>query len=199
MAPNQRLTYGIIAVVFIAIALAIIVFVPRGESGPNPVVVLETSMGTIKIELDREKAPVTVDNFLKYVDSKHYDGTIFHRVIPDFMIQGGGFEPGLRPKRSKFDPIRNEASNGLSNKQGTIAMARTNDPNSATDQFFINTADNSSKLDRTSRNAGYAVFGKVTEGLDVALKIEAVRTESAGGHDDVPIQDVVIKSIRRAE
>lgn len=199
MAPNQRLTYGIIAVVFIAIALAIIVFVPRGESGPNPVVVLETSMGTIKIELDREKAPVTVDNFLKYVDSKHYDGTIFHRVIPDFMIQGGGFEPGLRPKRSKFDPIRNEAGNGLSNKQGTIAMARTDDPNSATDQFFINTTDNSSKLDRTSRSAGYAVFGKVTNGMDVALKIEAVRTHSAAGHDDVPVQDVIVKSIRRAE
>jgi cyclophilin family peptidyl-prolyl cis-trans isomerase len=184
------------------IALAIIVLGLSGcggPAGPNPVVVIETSMGAIKIELNQEKAPITVENFLKYVDAKHYDGTIFHRVIPDFMIQGGGFEPGLKPKRLKFDPIRNEADNGLSNVRGTIAMARTNDPNSATDQFFINAVDNSRKLDRTSRSAGYAVFGKVIDGMDIVNEIIAVKTESKGDHDDVPVKDVLIKSIRRAE
>ncbi len=156
-------------------------------------------MGPIKIELNQEKAPITVENFLKYVDTNHFDGTIFHRVIPDFMIQGGGFEPGLRPKASKFRSIRNEADNGLSNARGTIAMARTDDPHSATDQFFINSVDNGRKLDRKGNNAGYAVFGKVIEGLDVLDKISAVKTDSAGGHDDVPVKNVMLKSVRRVE
>lgn len=167
-------------------------------SGPNPVVVMETSMGTVKIELYQDKAPITVENFLAYVDSKHYDGTIFHRVIRDFMIQGGGFEPGLKPKRTKRDSIRNEAGNRVSNERGTLAMARTDDPDSATDQFFINVVDNPN-LDRKGRSAGYAVFGKVIEGMDVVDKIRIVETGNAMGHEDVPTKDVIIKSIRRVE
>jgi cyclophilin family peptidyl-prolyl cis-trans isomerase len=170
-----------------------------GPSGSNSQVVMETSIGTIKIELFGEKAPISVENFLKYVDAKHYDGTIFHRVIPDFMIQGGGFEPGLREKRSKFGPIRNEAGNGLSNVRGSLAMARTDDPHSATDQFFINVENNIRGLDRKASSAGYAVFGKVIDGMDVVDKIKMVRTGTMMGQKDVPVQDVMIKSIRRVE
>ena len=158
---------------------------------------METSMGTIKIELNAAKAPITVENFLKYVDDKHYDGTIFHRVIADFMIQGGGFQPGLREKRTR-DPIKNESGNGLSNERGAIAMARTNDPDSATAQFFINVKDNPG-LDRARARdgVGYAVFGRVIDGMDVVDKIRRVETESRGGHDDVPVKDVIIRSVRR--
>jgi len=170
-----------------------------GPTGPNPIVVMETSMGTVKIELYQDKSPITVANFLKYVDDKHYDGTIFHRVIEDFMIQGGGFTPGLKEKASKYPPIRNEAENRVSNLRKTIAMARTNDPDSATDQFFINVVNNSTKLDVTRGNAGYAVFGIVIEGMDVVDEIRRVKTGSVGGHDDVPRTDVLIKSIRRVE
>jgi peptidyl-prolyl cis-trans isomerase B (cyclophilin B) len=171
-----------------------------GSDKDNPIVVMETSRGTIKIELFRKKAPITVENFLKYVDAKHYDGTIFHRVIADFMIQGGGFEPGMSQKGSRFAAIKNEATNGLSNERGTIAMARTNDPNSATDQFFINVQDNAAKgLDPSPGNAGYAVFAKVTEGMKVVDQIRHVKTGSASGHKDVPLEDVIIKSIRRVE
>jgi peptidyl-prolyl cis-trans isomerase B (cyclophilin B) len=168
-------------------------------AGPNPVVLIDTSMGKIKVELYEDKAPITVKNFLRYVDEKHYDGTIFHRVISDFMIQGGGFEPGMEEKRP-HDPITNEASNGVLNKRGTIAMARTNDPNSATDQFFINVKDNPG-LDRVNdpKRVGYAVFGKVVEGMDVVDKIRGVETAKRGPHGDVPVEDVVIKSIRRVE
>jgi len=163
----------------------------------NPVVVMETSMGTIKIELFEDKAPITVKNFLSYVDDKHYDNTIFHRVISDFMIQGGGFEPGLKQKKTK-DPIKNEAGNGVSNKKYTIAMARTNDPDSATAQFFINVKDNGF-LDRNEDSAGYAVFGKVIDGADVVDKIKEVKTGNKGGHQNVPVEDVIIKSVRRAD
>ena len=165
----------------------------------NPVVVMETSMGTIKIELFEDKAPITVKNFLSYVDDKHYDNTIFHRVISDFMIQGGGFEPGLKQKKTK-DPIKNEAGNGVSNKKYTIAMARTNDPDSATAQFFINVKDNKF-LDKAQAQdgVGYCVFGKVTEGLDVVDKIKEVKTGNKGGHQNVPVEDVIIKSVRRAD
>jgi peptidyl-prolyl cis-trans isomerase B (cyclophilin B) len=163
------------------------------------VVVMETSMGTIKLELDGGKAPITVKNFLSYVDEGFYDGTIFHRVISDFMIQGGGFEPGMREKKKLRWPIKNEASNGLSNKRGTIAMARTNDPDSATAQFFINVVDNGAKLDKSGRNAGYCVFGKVIDGMGVVDRIKDVATRSRPPHDDVPVDDVIIKSIRRAE
>lgn len=166
----------------------------------NPKVVMETSMGTVTIELYMDKSPRTVRNFLAYVDEKHYDGTIFHRVIADFMIQGGGFEPGMVPKGSKRPPVINEAGNGLSNERGTIAMARTNDPDSATDQFFINVLDNKRRgLDRTPNSAGYAVFGKVIDGMKVVDEIRFVKTGSARGHDDVPRENVLIKSIRRLE
>jgi peptidyl-prolyl cis-trans isomerase B (cyclophilin B) len=168
------------------------------STGPNPVVVMETSMGTIKIELYQDKAPITVANFLNYVDKKFYDGTIFHRVIEDFMIQGGGFEPGLKEKKTGAS-IRNEAYNGLSNVRGTIAMARTNVPDSATAQFFINVEDNSKKLDRahTPDKVGYAVFGKVIEGMDVVDAIREVKTGNKAGHENVPLKDVIIKSVRR--
>ena len=152
-----------------------------------------TSLGTITIALDAEKAPVSVKNFLGYVRSGHYDGTVFHRVIKGFMIQGGGFEPGMKQK-STGAPITNEANNGLRNRHYTIAMARTSDPHSATAQFFINTADNDF-LDHTAPSAqgwGYAVFGKVVEGTDVVDAIEKVRTGRSGFHNDVPLENVVI-------
>jgi cyclophilin family peptidyl-prolyl cis-trans isomerase len=173
----------------------------------NPVVVMETSLGTIKIELFEDKSPITVKNFLSYVDDKFYDGTVFHRVIPDFMVQGGGFESGMKQKKTK-DPIKNESGNGLSNTAGTLAMARTNDPNSATSQFFINVGDNS-RLDKFG--GGYCVFGKVIDGMDVVNKIKGVKTgtkkqkievdgkEVEVPHQNVPVDDVVIKSVKRAD
>jgi cyclophilin family peptidyl-prolyl cis-trans isomerase len=161
----------------------------------HPVVVLDTTAGEITIELDREKAPITVDNFLKYVDGKFYDGLIFHRVIPGFMIQGGGFDGQIQEKQEgKRASIRLEAGNGLSNARGTIAMARTNDPNSATSQFFINHADNP-RLD--TAGGGYAVFGKVTAGMDAVDKIAGGRTTVRNGMRDVPVDPPVIKSARR--
>jgi len=166
----------------------------RGDDTKKPVVIMETSAGTIKIELNEEKSPITVKNFLQYVDDKHYDGTVFHRVIADFMIQGGGFTPGMKEEKQTRKPIKNEMPNGLSNERGTISMARLPDPDTATAQFFINTVDNS-RLDR----ARYCVFGKVVEGLDVVDKIRRVKTASKGVHDDVPVDDVVIKSVRRAK
>ena len=153
-------------------------------------VVLETSMGNIEIELNRAKAPVTVENFVTYVKSSQYDGTVFHRVIKSFMIQGGGFTAAGSEKPVRA-PIKLESNNGLKNTQGAIAMARTNNPNSATSQFFISTVDNSF-LDYTPNNPGYAVFGKVTSGMDVVKKIEAVQTSSHGNYDDWPVQDVTI-------
>ncbi len=159
----------------------------------KPVVVIETSLGNITVELNREKAPITVENFLKYVDAGFYNGTIFHRVIPGFMIQGGGMTPDMREKPTN-PAIKNESGNGLSNARGTIAMARTNDPNSATSQFFINVADNK-QLD--SFGGGYAVFGKVIDGMDVVDKIVNVRTTNKGPHQDVPAESITIKSIKR--
>jgi peptidyl-prolyl cis-trans isomerase B (cyclophilin B) len=162
-----------------------------------PRVVMETNMGKVTIELFEDKAPATVKNFLKYVDDKHYDGTIFHRVIADFMIQGGGFEAGLKEKKTR-EPVKNEAGNGVSNERGTIAMARTSDPDSATAQFYINVVDNGKSLDRRPGSAGYTVFGKVVEGMDMVDKIRRAETRSVGPHGNVPVNDVVIKSIRRA-
>lgn len=159
-----------------------------------------TSKGVIKLELDAEKAPITVANFLEYVKSGHFEGTIFHRVIPGFVIQGGGLQSGMREKPTNA-PIENEADNGLKNLTGTICMARTNDPHSATSQFFINLKDNSF-LDHTGKNAqgwGYAVFGKVTEGMDVVEAIAAVRTGNAGYHQDVPVEDIVIEKVSLSE
>jgi peptidyl-prolyl cis-trans isomerase B (cyclophilin B) len=161
---------------------------------PGTFVVMETSLGSIKLELDDQKAPVTVQNFLSYVDDQFYDGTVFHRVIPDFMIQGGGFEPGMKQKKTKA-AIKNESPNGLSNTRGSIAMARLPDPDSATAQFFINVVDNARSLDKPR----YCVFGKVVEGMDVVDKIKAVATGRRGPHENVPEQDVVITSVRRAE
>ena len=154
---------------------------------------LDTSQGTIRLELDDEKAPVTVKNFLTNVENGHYDGTVFHRVIKGFMVQGGGFEPGMQQKPTG-NAIRNEASNGLKNAKYTVAMARTSDPHSATAQFFINAADNAF-LDfksETGSGWGYAVFGKVVKGSEVIDAIEQVRTGNRGGHSDVPLDDVTI-------
>lgn len=155
---------------------------------------LQTNHGAIIIELDADKAPKTVENFLSYVRKGHYDNTIFHRVIKNFMIQGGGFEPGMKQKPTD-DPIDNEAGNGLKNDRYTVAMARTNAPHSATAQFFINVVDNDflNFTSPTPQGFGYAVFGKVVEGTDVVDKIKGVRTGSAGFHQDVPLEDVVIE------
>jgi cyclophilin family peptidyl-prolyl cis-trans isomerase len=161
-------------------------------------VVIETSLGNMSVELDGDNAPLTVKNFLDYVEDKFYDGTIFHRVIANFMVQGGGFDPGMKQKKTK-PTIVNESSNGLQNKRGTLAMARTNAPNSATSQFFINVKDNGFLDKAQAQDAvGYCVFGRVTEGLDVLDKIKAVPTGTRGGHGDVPNKDVVILSVRRA-
>ncbi len=154
---------------------------------------MDTSAGTLRIELDDVAAPESTANFLAYVKAGHYDGTVFHRVIKGFMIQGGGFEPGMKQKGT-LAPIRNEASNGLKNKHYTLAMARTSDPHSATAQFFINTTDNGF-LDFKSESAqgwGYAVFGKVVAGTEIVDAIEKVKTGRKGFHDDVPLEDVVI-------
>jgi len=162
--------------------------------GPKKVK-LETTMGDIVIELDEDKAPVTVANFLKYVEDSFYDGTIFHRVINKFMIQGGGLTADMQKKPTR-PPIVNEASNGLKNNRGTIAMARMPNPNSATSQFYINQADNNPLNFIEGRNPGYAVFGKVIEGLDVVDKIANVKTTTRNGKRDVPVEPVIIKSAK---
>ena len=167
--------------------------------GPDPVVKLETSMGDILVRLDARKAPMTTANFLEYVKAGQYDGTIFHRVIKDFMIQGGGMTASLREKTTRA-PIKNEADNGLRNRKYTIAMARTNDPHSATSQFFINLVDNSF-LDYRGpdpRTFGYAVFGRVTDGMDVVDRIAKVKTGFAGPHQNVPEEPIVIKKVHVA-
>ncbi|MCC5879537.1 MAG: peptidylprolyl isomerase [Idiomarina sp.] len=161
-------------------------------------VTLTTNFGDIKIRLFDDKAPATVENFLQYVDSGFYDNTIFHRVIDGFMVQGGGFTPGMEQKESG-EPIKNEANNGLSNKRGTLAMARTNDPHSATAQFFINVKDNDF-LDFQAENMhgfGYCVFAEVVEGMDVVDTIKGVKTGTAGFHQDVPAEDVVLEKASR--
>ena len=172
----------------------------QAKEGGNPVVLMKTNMGDVKIELDKAKAPVTVDNFLVYVNDKFYDGTIFHRVIPAFMIQGGGFDKDMNQKKTKA-PIKNEAGNGLKNVTGTIAMARTSDPNSATAQFFIKTKDNAflDHKNDTPQGYGYAVFGTVVDGMDVVKKIEQVKTTTRPPYENVPAPPVVIESIRVVE
>jgi peptidyl-prolyl cis-trans isomerase A (cyclophilin A) len=191
-----------------AVVLAFAVSTAAAASGPAgsvsaaagkaPVVVMKTSLGEIRIELNPEKAPISVANFLGYVNKKFYDGTIFHRVIATFMIQGGGFgTDGV--KKTAGAPIKNEASNGLKNVRGSIAMARTADPNSATCQFFINVADNPGLDYPKPDGAGYAVFGQVTAGMDVVDKIKAVQTGQKYGMGDVPLTNVVIESVRVVE
>ncbi len=164
------------------------------RKGGKPVVNLETSLGVVKVELYPDKAPVSVKNFLTYVKEGHYDGLIFHRVIRDFMVQGGGFTKEMKERTAKHPPIKNEAGNGLKNNRGTIAMARTGEVNSGTAQFFINTVNNAGldHKDDSVKGFGYAVFGKVTDGMDVVDKIEGVKTKPG----DVPVEPVVIKSVK---
>lgn len=159
-----------------------------------PQVAFETNMGRIVLELNSEKAPATVENFIQYVQSGHYDGLIFHRVIDNFMIQGGGFDKDMK-QRSTRAPIQNEADNGLTNDVGTVAMARTNDPHSASAQFFINVKNNAflNHSSKTMQGWGYAVFGRVVEGMDVINQIKGVRTGNAAGHGDVPVSPIIIE------
>ena len=176
----------------IGLAIGLIVSVSQVFANTN--MLIKTNLGNINIELFDDKAPISTQNFKSYVNSQFYNGTIFHRVIPGFMIQGGGFNEKMQEKTNKA-PIQNEASNGLKNALGTLAMARTNDPNSATSQFFINVANNDF-LNKAPGNPGYAVFGKVTQGLDVLDKIVKVPTATNGMHQDVPLQAVKIISIQ---
>jgi cyclophilin family peptidyl-prolyl cis-trans isomerase len=183
----------------IGAVLALLVSVSAGAA--NPQVEIKTSLGAIVVELDPAGAPLTVKNFLEYVKARHYDGTIFHRVMPGFMIQGGGFTPEFNEK-STGKPVRNEAANGIPNTAGTIAMARTSDPHSATTQFFINVADNRMLNFRfpTAEGYGYAVFGKVVKGMDVVNRIVKVPTgPGPAPHQNVPVEPVIIKSIRVVE
>jgi cyclophilin family peptidyl-prolyl cis-trans isomerase len=166
----------------------------------NPVVQFDTSLGSFTLELDAAKAPVTVENFLQYVKSGFYNGTIFHRVIPRFMVQGGGFDMAMRQKQTK-PTIRNEAGNGLKNLRGTVAMARTSDIHSATAQFFVNVVDNAFLDHQSDRpdEFGYCVFGKVTQGMDVVDKIVAVPTRTASGHENVPNPPVLVRKAALSE
>jgi cyclophilin family peptidyl-prolyl cis-trans isomerase len=157
----------------------------------------ETNLGDFTIELFEEKAPLSVANFLQYIDDGHFDGTIFHRIVPGFVIQGGGFTENMTQKKTQ-PPVKNEADNGLKNSRGTLSMARTNDINSATSQFFVNLKDNDF-LDHSRGNFGYAVFARVTDGMDVVDKIAAVKTGRKGGFDDVPVEPIVMKSVKRTD
>ncbi len=161
-------------------------------------IILNTNKGTIIVELDSDKAPATCENFLSYLDSGHYNGTVFHRVIPSFMVQGGGFSEDMQQKPTN-KPVDNEADNGLLNDTGTLAMARTADPHSATSQFFINVNDNSflNHTEKSPNGWGYCVFGKVVEGMDVVMEMSTVPTGNMGGHGDVPVEPLVIESAVR--
>ena len=196
----------LLALAFVLAQAATPVAPPPAPSAPpaptGPVVALEvaqgrTAFGTITIELKPEKAPISVRNFLKYVRSGHYEGTVFHRVIPGFMVQGGGFTPDLEEKPNQ-GPIKSEARNGLRNSRGTLAMARTNDPDSADSQFFVNLRDNH-RLDYGIGGAGYTVFGRVLEGMEVVDRIAMVPTSSRGPHQNVPQMAVVIKKAREVQ
>ena len=183
------------------VTILLSLFVSTAVIAADPQVELKTSAGTIVIELYPDKAPLTVDNFLQYVKDRHYDGTVFHRVIPGFMIQGGGFDPDFSEKPAR-KPVRNEAANGLRNETGTIAMARTPDPHSATAQFFINVANNESLDFRfpTQEGYGYCVFGKVVKGMDVVYRIVKVQTgPGPAGHQNVPVKPVIIEQARVVE
>ena len=183
----KKLTLGACALLFTSHLLA----------ADNPRVLLATSLGEIEIELNEEKAPISVKNFLEYVDSGFYDGTVFHRVIPGFMVQGGGFTAEMEQKKTR-EPIPNEAQNGLKNETGTLAMARTSNPHSATAQFFINVSNNEflNFTGPTQQGFGYCVFGRVTQGMDVVNKIVAVPTGNRSGHQNVPLKPIIIQSMR---
>ena len=173
----------------------------KAKEKGNPMVILTTTMGDIKVELYPDKAPITVKNFLDYAKAGYYDGTTFHRVIPNFMVQGGGITPDMQDKTAgRMAAIKNESSNGLKNEVGTLAMARTSAPDSATSQFFINVANNEFlNKEKAQDKVGYAVFGKVVEGMDVVDKIRHVPTATRGDHENVPKEDVLITSARRVE
>ncbi|HEX9022512.1 MAG TPA: peptidylprolyl isomerase [Geobacteraceae bacterium] len=183
-----------VAAVFLCLCGGAVTALAAGSAAKNPVVLMKTSMGDVKIQLDPTKAPITVKNFLEYVKSGFYAGTIFHRVIPGFMIQGGGFTSDMQEKQTK-SPIRNEAGNGLKNDRGTIAMARTGDPDSATAQFFINVVNNNGLNRPAPDGFGYAVFGRVIAGMDAVDRIAKVKTVMRMGMQDVPEAPVVIKSV----
>jgi cyclophilin family peptidyl-prolyl cis-trans isomerase len=190
---ESHMTLKVLAICFVCLA----VMAAGSARAANPVVVMDTSMGTIKIELYEDKAPITVKNFLGYVEDKFYDGLVFHRIMDGFMIQGGGMEPGGKKKKTK-DPIKNEAANGLKNQRGTIAMARTREPDTATSQFFINHGDNKG-LDKENdpKGFGYCVFGRVIDGMDVVDKIAKVEVgPSEQGENSVPKKEITIKSVR---
>ena len=194
MSKNQILSR---ALRLLMLPMAFAVCALPAAAAENPTAVIETSKGNVQIELFAEQAPATVANFINYANSGFYDGTIFHRVISHFMIQGGGFTPAME-KKPTGEPIANEANNGLSNKRGTLAMARTNDPHSATAQFFINVQDNIN-LDHTGQTSpggwGYAVFGRVTAGMEVVDDIRFVETTRVGPYSDVPVEPVIIEHI----
>lgn len=174
---------------------------PEESTTENPTVILHTNYGAITLELFEDQAPQSVANFIQYARDGHYDGTLFHRVIPNFMIQGGGFDTDFQQKPTR-EPIENEADNGLANERGTLAMARTNDPHSATSQFFINVTDNEFLNHRSTASGqtwGYAVFGRVADGMDVVDAIRAVDTGRRGMHQDVPVEDVIIERVEIPE
>ncbi|MEX1196942.1 MAG: peptidylprolyl isomerase [Pseudohongiellaceae bacterium] len=181
---------------FAALLLSMLFSITHAADSDNPMVAMETTHGTITIELWADRAPVTVENFLRYVDNGLYDGLIFHRVIPGFMIQGGGLDADM-VELSGYPPIENEADNGAANSRATLAMARTRDIDSATSQFFINLTDNDFLNHSGPSNFGYAVFGEVVEGMDVVDEIAGVQTTSRRGHQDVPLEPVVIESAQR--
>ncbi len=194
-----------IGVVLAAIVLLVLFPNPKGEApmndtnADNPIVLFETTMGQIKIELDMQNAPDSSENFLAYVDDGYFVGTTFHRIIPNFMVQGGGITEDMADKPSKHAPINNEANNGLKNDRGTLAMARTGDPHSATSQFFINHADNAflNFTAESQQGWGYAVFGKVVEGMDVVDAMAKVATGNKGGHQNVPLEPITITAVSR--
>lgn len=195
---TRVITIGLLAIAAASVFQSALAREKKMAENKNPKVVMETSEGKIVIELWADKAPVTVKNFLRYADEEFYDGTIFHRVIGNFMIQGGGMTADMQRKHT-HEPITNEAAAALKNDRGTIAMARTSEVNSATSQFFINVVDNNflNHRDNSAHGFGYAVFGKVVDGMDVVDKIKQVKTTSVGPFRDVPAQAVVINSIRR--
>ena len=201
------MTKTLLPVGVVLAAILSLVFFPNIKGGTpmneptadKPIVLFETTMGQIKIELDMQNAPVSSENFLAYVDDGYFVGTTFHRIIPNFMVQGGGITEDMLDKPSKHAPINNEANNGLKNDRGTLAMARTGDPHSATSQFFINHADNAF-LNCTSESQqgwGYAVFGKVVEGMDVVDAMTQVATGNKGGHQNVPLEPIAITAVSR--
>lgn len=194
MSRRRSMTYPLLGIATLFGLSALMMSDKATAADAKPVVVLETSLGPITIELDPAKAPITVENFLKYVDDGFYTNLIFHRVISDFMIQGGGMDDQLNEKQTRA-PIKNESGNGLSNTRGTIAMARTNDPNSATAQFYINLFDKNRMLD--TAGGGYTVFGKVIAGMEVVDAIAKVPTGVKNGMEDVPVKPVYIKSAKR--